>query len=215
VTLNLGEPYQIEKKFRQALALLDGRLDHLFLCHGLIKNESILETNMLEWDKLMNLNVRASFQISSLAVPFLKLHKGTITVLSSNAGETPQPGSIIFSTSMAMLNMFVKTTALETSFHGVRINAVAPGVTISASRMKKDSLNFTAEENRNFLQDSAQDIPLLNLLNHPGDVARSMLFLGSEEASFITGEILVMDGGQSLTSNNYPNYIKSLSKQIN
>jgi NAD(P)-dependent dehydrogenase (short-subunit alcohol dehydrogenase family) len=170
---------------------------------------------MLEWDKLMNLNVRASFQISSLAVPFLKLHKGTITVLSSNAGETPQPGSIIFSTSMAMLNMFVKTTALETSFHGVRINAVAPGVTISASRMKKDSLNFTAEENRNFLQDSAQDIPLLNLLNHPGDVACSMLFLGSEEASFITGEILVMDGGQSLTSNNYPDYIKSLSKQIN
>jgi NAD(P)-dependent dehydrogenase (short-subunit alcohol dehydrogenase family) len=73
----------------------------------------------------------------------------------------------------------------------------------------------TAEENRNFLQDSAQDIPLLNLLNHPGDVARSMLFLGSEEASFITGEILVMDGGQSLTSNNYPDYIKSLSKQIN
>lgn len=61
VTLNLGEPYQIEKKFRQALSLLDGRLDHLFLCHGLIKNESILETNMLEWDKLMNINVRASF----------------------------------------------------------------------------------------------------------------------------------------------------------
>ena len=57
VTLNLGEPYQIEKKFRQALALLDGRLDHLFLCHGLIRHESILDTNILEWDKLMNINV--------------------------------------------------------------------------------------------------------------------------------------------------------------
>ena len=165
VTLNLGEPHQMEKKFRQALSLLDGRLDHLFLCHGIINNESIIETNMLEWDKLMNINVRASFQLSSLAVPFLKLHKGSITVLSSNAGETPQPGQIIFSTSMAMLNMFVKTTALETSFHGVRINAVAPGVTISNSRMKKESMNLTEQQNRNFLLESAQDVPLMNLLN--------------------------------------------------
>ena len=89
VTLNLGEPYQIEKKFRQALSLLEGRLDHLFLCHGVIKNESIIDTNMLEWDKMMNLNVRATFQVTSLALPFLKLQKGSITVLSSNAGDVP------------------------------------------------------------------------------------------------------------------------------
>jgi len=139
IALNLVEPYQTEKKFRHALGLLEGRIDHLFLCHGVIKEESIIDTNMLEWDNTMNLNVRASLQISSLAVPFLKITKGTITVLSSNAGEAPHPGSIIFSTSMAMLNMFVKTTALETSFHGVRVNAVAPGVTITAARMKKDS----------------------------------------------------------------------------
>jgi NAD(P)-dependent dehydrogenase (short-subunit alcohol dehydrogenase family) len=84
---------------------------------------------MLEWDQMMNLNVRPSFQLISLAVPFLKITKGSITVLSSNAGETPQPGSIIFSTSMSMLNMLVKTTALETSYFGIRVNAVAPGVT--------------------------------------------------------------------------------------
>lgn len=115
----------------------------MFLCHGLITSESILDTNILEWDKLMNINVRANFQMSSLAVPFLKLHKGSITILSSNAGETPQPGMVVFSTSMAMLHMFVKTAALETAFHGVRVNAVAPGVTISGSRMKKESMNMT------------------------------------------------------------------------
>lgn len=91
----------------------------------------------------MNLNVRPSFQLMSLAVPFLKLSKGSITVLSSNAGEKPQPGSVIFSTSMAMLNMLVKSTALETAFFGMRVNAVAPGVTQTGARTKKDSLGFS------------------------------------------------------------------------
>lgn len=98
---------------------------------------------MLEWDQMMNLNVRPSFQLMSLAVPFLKLTKGNIVVLSSAAGETPQPGQIIFSTAASMLNMLVKTTALETAFHGIRVNAVAPGVVNSQARMKKDSLGFT------------------------------------------------------------------------
>ena len=61
IALNLKEPYQIEKKFRKAIALLDGRIDCLMLCHGAVKNESIFDTNMLEWDEMMNLNVRASF----------------------------------------------------------------------------------------------------------------------------------------------------------
>jgi NAD(P)-dependent dehydrogenase (short-subunit alcohol dehydrogenase family) len=125
ISLNLKEPYQIEKKFREAITILQGHVD------------------MLEWDQMMNLNVRASFQLVSLAVPFLKLSKGCITILSSNAGKTPQPGSIIFSTSMAMLNMLVETTALETAFFGIRVNAVAPGVTNTQARMKKDSIGLT------------------------------------------------------------------------
>ena len=89
---------------------------------------------MLEWDQMMNLNVRTHFQLISIAVPFLKLSKGSITVLSSTAGETPQPGSTIFSTSMAMLNMLVKCASLETSFFGIRVNAVAAGVTATPAR---------------------------------------------------------------------------------
>ena len=98
---------------------------------------------MLEWDQMMNLNVRASFQLMSLAIPFLKLTKGSITVLSSTAGKTPQPGQIIFSTSMAMVNMLVETTALETAFYGIRVNAVAPGVTNTIARMKKENTGLT------------------------------------------------------------------------
>lgn len=66
-----------------------------------------------------------------------------MTVLSSSSGETPQPGSTIFSTSMAMLNMLVKCASLETAFFGVRVNAVSAGVTATGARQKKESLGLT------------------------------------------------------------------------
>ena len=190
--------------------MVGGSLDCLVLCHGYTKNESILETNMLEWDQMMNLNVRPSFQLISLATPFLRLTKGSVTVLSSTAGEAPQPGSIIFSTSMSMLNMLVQCAALENSFHGIRVNAVAAGVTATTARMKKESLGLTEGQNKTFMVESAQDVPLQNQINSPSDVARAILWLASEDASFVTGEILNVDGGQCLTSNNYPDYIKQL-----
>ena len=86
-------------------------------------------------------------------------------MLSSNAGESPSPGSVIFSTSMSMLNMLVKCTALETSFYGIRINAVAPGVTYTAARTKKDSLAMTEGQNRAFMGEAAVDVPLQHKIN--------------------------------------------------
>ena len=72
MVINLKEPYQVEKKFSEALEQLKGKLDSLVLCHGYIKHESIIQTNILEWDQMMNLNVRTHIQLTSLAVPFLK-----------------------------------------------------------------------------------------------------------------------------------------------
>jgi len=116
---------------------------------------------MLEWDKMMNLNVRPQFQLLSLAVPFLKLsrgpglEKGNAVILSSTAGDTAQPGSCIYSTSMSMLNMLVKCSALEEAYQGVRVNAVAAGVTHTQARMKKDSLAFTDSKNKTFLAEAS------------------------------------------------------------
>lgn len=201
ITLNLKEPYQIEKNFRKVLQMMDGKLDALILCHGVVKNESLMNTNMLEWDNLMNVNVRTHFQLISLAVPFLKITKGNVVVLSSTAGESAQPGSIIYSTGCAMLNMLVKCSALETAYFGIRVNAVAPGITHTQARMKKDSLQFSESENNKFLSEHQRDVPLNNTINQAKDVANSILFLASDDASFMTGEILTIDGGQSETTN--------------
>ena len=97
-----------------------------------------------------------------MAVPFLKISKGSIVVLSSNAGNTPIPGSVIYSTSMSMLNELVRCTALETAFHGIRCNAVAPGITFSNARTKKESLQLTNNQNNQFLKEANADVPLYN-----------------------------------------------------
>lgn len=113
---------------------------------------------------------------------------------------------------MAMLNMLVQCASLESSYFGVRVNAVAPGVTITAARTKKESLGISESENRKFLAEAAQDVPLQGKINMASDVAKAILWLASEEASFITGEILTVDGGQSLTSDNYNDYLKQVEE---
>jgi NAD(P)-dependent dehydrogenase (short-subunit alcohol dehydrogenase family) len=109
---------------------------------------------------MMNLNVRTHFQLISLAVPFLKKRPGSnVVVLSSSAGDTPQPGATIYSTAMAMLNMLVKCSALETAYHGVRINAVAAGVTDTLARKKPES-NGKDFDNNKFMNEQANFVPL-------------------------------------------------------
>ncbi len=195
IALDLKEPYLIEKKFRKAISFLNGQLDSLILSHGVIQEEGILNTNMLQWDTLMNINCRTHFHLVSIAMPFLKLSKGNVVVVSNANGISPAPGCIINSTAAAMLNMLVKCAALESSYFGVRVNGVAPGITQTDIRVKSDPENFSQSKNNTYLRESAQDIPLFGQINEAKDVAHAALFLASDDASFVTGEIMVVDGG--------------------
>jgi NAD(P)-dependent dehydrogenase (short-subunit alcohol dehydrogenase family) len=102
---------------------------------------------------------------------------------------------------MSMLNMLVQCTALEVGFHGIRVNAVAPGVTYTDCRRKQESLGKDFDNDK-FMVESAHYVPLQEI-NMPEDIANSILWLASSDASYVTGEILVIDGAQSLTTNKY------------
>ena len=81
-----------------------------------------------EWDFVMKINVRATMQIISICMPFLRADGGgSVSVLSCSACEKPWPGYTIFNSAMASLNMMIKCAALENAQYNVRINAVAPG----------------------------------------------------------------------------------------
>lgn len=178
--------------------------------------ESIINTNIYQFDQNMIINVRSSLQLVSLASPILKQSTNrdpNVVVLTSAGGITPIPGSMTHCVGAAMTNMMVKCAALETSYHGIRINAVAPGVTSTAARMKPESINFTRDENIKFLKEASKDVPLFQQVNTPKDVADAVVWMASEDASFVTGEILVVDGGQSVTTNRYEDYVKDLASQ--
>lgn len=111
----------------------------------------------------------------------------------------------------AMQQQLIKCTALEGAHFGIRVNGVAAGVTYTKARLNKDSfgMNFTKEQNETFLRMAAQKVPLNKTINSAKDCAASILFLSSDDASIITGEILTVDGGQSLATNTYDEYVKA------
>jgi NAD(P)-dependent dehydrogenase (short-subunit alcohol dehydrogenase family) len=88
-----------------------------------------------------------------------KRGNSSVVIVSSTAGSVPQPGATIYSTSMAMLNMLVQCAALETAYHGVRINAVAPGVTYTKARKKQEAMGKDFDNER-FMHEQSQFVPL-------------------------------------------------------
>ena len=198
---------------------LEGKLDCLICCHGVVVEKGIITCTIPNFDHTLLVNVRSTMHLISLATPFLKVQpKSSITVLTSEQGTRPDPKSPIMSTACAMVQMLVKCAALETAFHGIRVNGVAVGATVGNTRTKNDDemgMKLTREENESYLQDKAREVPLLSQLNSPKEVAESILFLASEDASFITGEILTIDGGQSLTTDSYDDYTAMLKSIYN
>lgn len=122
----------------------------------------------------------------------------------------------VMSIASAMVQQLVKCSALEGAYHGIRVNGVACGVTNTNTRTKQDSMTMklTVDENKKYLQLAAQDVPLMGRLTEPKEVAMSLLFLASEDSSFTTGEILTIDGGQSLTTDRYDDYAAYLKREF-
>jgi len=159
-------------------------------------------------------------QFTSIVMPFLRMTRGSVTVLSSSAGEKPWPGHTIYNSAMASLNMMIRCAALENSHHQVRVNAVAPGYVRSfAARSNTEFHNsLTQQQNQAIIGEAAMNTPLLGYtgttkdgrdgqyiyqIQEPLDCAMQMLWLGSMDASFINGEIVILDGGVHISSSNY------------
>lgn len=111
----------------------------------------------------MIINVRSSLQLVSLASPILKQSANpdpNVVVVTSAGGITPIPGGITHCVGASMANMMVQCAALETAYHGIRVNAVAPGVTATIARVKPDPNEFTRADNNDFLAKASLSDPL-------------------------------------------------------
>ena len=202
--INLENPKEINLKYPLCLKKLGAKLDILIICHGITSYTKIKDCTIENFDKIMNLNVRSVFHILSISVPFLKLTKGNCVILSSMESFIPKNQGFLNTTSKAMINSLVQNSALELSSFGVRINAVAP------STIKKEGKKEENNFDNNFgmiwgggMSNKAGDDgggmhPLGKKLIEKENVADTILFLASDEASFITGEIIQNDNGFSI-----------------
>ena len=173
-----------------------GRLDILVNNVGGSRNSRLWEMKVEDWDFVLRLNLRSTFLCTRAALPHMMRQRyGRIVCMSSGAREgTPwtayYQGGSAYSAAKAGIHGFVRDVALELAEHGINVNAVAPGP-IDTER---------AGPNLHRLNETVDYSPIrmtpLRRLGQPIEVAHAVLFLASEEASYITGHTLAVAGGR-------------------
>ena len=187
--------------FSKIMILLKGKLDIMFLCHGLFAQGEIMETILKEYDEAINVNTRSIMALISLATPFLKHTKGNIVAISSLESYIPVKNSFLNTVSKSMVNMIIQNSALELASFGIRVNGVAPGITNTMFR--KNELEEPKEkQNGEYMKRAGMSNLLSQEVVQPDDIVDVMLFLGCDDAEFVTGEIIKVDNGYSLNHDN-------------
>jgi NAD(P)-dependent dehydrogenase (short-subunit alcohol dehydrogenase family) len=172
-----------------------GRIDVLVNSAGIIKNGTIENTTLDDWDKMININLRSVFVLMQKCLPFLIESKGNIVNVSSVAGTQSFPNVLSYCVSKAAVDQLTRCSALDLASKGVRVNAVNPGVVVTnihkRGGMEDDAYNA-------FLEHSKTTHPI-GRVGTAAEVADLIYYLASEKASWITGATYQIDGGRAQT----------------
>lgn len=167
-------------------------------CHaGIVHVEKIQDYSLEQFDALMNVNVRGSFVLAKAATNlWLEAnHRGSQLIFTSSwVHDVPWPEITPYTASKAAMNALTRGFARELAANGIRANAIAPGIVGAGMALK------TWNENADYRARAEKAIPL-GFLQPPESVADAIAFLCSDMSSYMTGSVLVVDGGCSL----YPN----------
>lgn len=194
IEADLSREQEAERAIQDALRVFGG-IDVLVNAAGHISTGTIETTSLAAWDDMMNVNVRAPFQLMQKALPSLIERRGNIVNVSSVTGLRAFPGVLAYCVSKAALDQLTRCASLELAAKGVRVNAVNPGVVVTEIH-KRGGMN--EEAYAAFLEHSKTTHPL-GRTGHPEEIASLVLFLASERASWITGATYSIDGGRAQT----------------
>jgi NAD(P)-dependent dehydrogenase (short-subunit alcohol dehydrogenase family) len=170
-------------------------IDVLVNAAGIIGMGSIENTSLDAWDRMLDINLRSLFRLTQLALPSLIERKGNIVNVSSVTGIRAFPNVLSYCVSKAGVDQLTRCVALELAPKGVRVNAINPGVVVT--NLHKTS-GMNEETYQQFLEHSKSTHPL-GRVGAPEEVAELILFLASENAGWITGETIAIDGGRAQT----------------
>lgn len=180
----------------QCIALIDdtykkfGRLDILVNNAGIAKAASMEELDLELWDATFNTNIRSYFVLTKAALPYLEESKnGNVLFTSSMASIKAYDQQFAYGSTKSAVSHFARMIAVSYASKGVRSNAIAPGV------IDTEILANAPEE---YIQSIVDGIPM-HRLGKPEEIASLAVFLASDEASYVTGQVISCCGGASLT----------------
>lgn len=172
-----------------------GGIDVLVNAAGIIGTGTTDATSDEEWDRMMAVNLRAPFRLMRAAFPHLKARRGTVVNVSSVNGRRVFPNLAAYNTSKAAVDQLTRCAAIDWAPHGVRVNAVCPGVTVTNLHRR----GGMSEENYAAFLARAKETHPLGRPGQASEIAALVLFLASEQAGWVTGETIAIDGGRHLT----------------
>jgi 3-oxoacyl-[acyl-carrier protein] reductase len=170
----------------QQVVATHGHLDILVSNAGITRDQLMLRMKRADWDDVIATNLTAAFVLCQAALkPMIKQRGGRIVAISSVVGQMGNAGQANYAASKAGLIGFCKSLAREVGSRSITVNVVAPGF------VETDMTKAVNEETQ---KQWAAQIPL-GRLGSPDDIAAAVCFLASDEASYITGQVLAVNGG--------------------
>ncbi len=169
-----------------------GRIDILVNNAADFTQMSVEAAELADWQRVFGVNVFGTALVTKFAIPHLKDSRGAIVNVASMSGVIAQAGFATYNSSKGAGLLMSRCLAVDLAPFGVRVNSVCPGCVLTSASLREIArLGLTFEEWR----DRVAPLHLLNRLGEPREVANAVLFLASDEASFITGTDLMVDGG--------------------
>lgn len=189
VHCDVGRKADVDALVQQVLAL-HGRIDVLVSNAGIFKAAPFLEVSESDFDEVLRVNLKGAFLVGQAAARAMKASGGgAIVHMSSVNGVMAIPEIASYNVSKGGINQLTRAMALALADDGIRVNAVAPG-TIATELARKAVLTSDASRTKILSRTP------MKRLGEPEEVARTVAFLASDASSYITGEILTVDGGR-------------------
>jgi len=185
-----------------AQAAITSTIDRFGTVDVLVNNAAIRipgpveSTPRSEWDRILSINLLGAVNLYRAAAAQLrKSARGSVVNVSSVYGVTGRSEMGLYDATKAALIALTRTLACEEAAHGVRVNAICPGSTLTDYHLKRGAAQGLSAE---MMQSEARTDSLFRRWARPEEIAYPILWLASDEASFVTGAVLVVDGGLSI-----------------
>jgi 3-oxoacyl-[acyl-carrier protein] reductase len=186
IKCNLAKTSEINDLFDK---IKPNSIDILINNAGITKDNLFLRMKDQDWDEVLNINLKANYNLCKMVLKeMVKKRWGRIINISSAVAKMGNPGQTNYAASKAAIEGFTRSLALEIASRGITVNAIAPGF------IKTEILDSIDSSK---LEEMAKNIPI-GRIGEPGDISKLVSFLASDESSYITGQVLHVNGGLTL-----------------